>query len=589
MNKKLLIIFDESSILNLKSLKNNFDKFKILFLNPNLEAKFKVVVNEEYDTYKVNYSELDKNKVINNSIEFINKFKNKFQNSNIKFHELISIYHYSYVILNSLQYFDYVVPDVDEYVIFDNGSWLTINYKKIILNKIIDYNINNKIGTLFIDKVKLLYFRFIITIYNNLIIFINRKKEKIIVTAANYGFPNLFKKLDRHFSFKGNFIISSPHKFTFIICLKKILQILLLKKNNYVTLFHLPNYLQKNKIKEVKYIKEILNNDTRKFSYIIENTILNIIHNYSIFEESNLNLLKVIKPKKIIAHHIRWDEALLTAYNAKKLNIPIYLISHGSHCYNDNQNVNKETLIHLNDMLTSELANKYFIQSPLALETLKFFNLYDSKKIIKIKPIMWGFQKFVNKNKNLDKFVILHASTTKVFAPRPFMYETPFEYIRGLNKLISSIQNIKNCKLIIRHRNTKELNVETLKVILKIKQNNIVIKEYGEFIDDLNQSDLLISYSSTTIEEAINLRKPVLLFGGGNYNHINSTMTEIVNSKNNGTIRKPIYLANDNIEKTIIDMKNLFFNKPLINEEIDNFAYSDVTFNENKFINYLIK
>jgi len=290
VNKKLLIIYDETSILNLKSLKNNFHKLKILFLNPNLEAKFKVIVKEKYDTYNINYSELDKNKVINNSIEFINNFKKKFQNSNVKFHELISIYHYSYIILNSLQYFDYVVPDVDEYLIFDKGSWLTINNKKIILNKIINYNITNKIGTLFIDKVRSIYFRFIINFYNNLIIFINRKKEKIIFTAANYGFPYLFKKIDRHYSFKSNFIISSPNKFSFIFCLKKIIQILFLKNNNYVTLYHLPNYLQNKKIKDVKYIKEILNNDTRKFSYIIEDTIQNIIYNYSLFEESNFNL-----------------------------------------------------------------------------------------------------------------------------------------------------------------------------------------------------------------------------------------------------------------------------------------------------------
>ena len=35
----------------------------------------------------------------------------------------------------------------------------------------------------------------------------------------------------------------------------------------------------------------------------------------------------------------------------------------------------------------------------------------------------------------------------------------------------------------------------------------IIIKEGGDFIDDLNNSDLLVSFSSTTIEEALNFKK----------------------------------------------------------------------------------
>jgi hypothetical protein len=50
---------------------------------------------------------------------------------------------------------------------------------------------------------------------------------------------------------------------------------------------------------------------------------------------------------------------------------------------------------------------------------------------------------------------------------------------------------------------------------------NIVIKSDGSFLDILKETDLLISFSSTTIEEALNNKIPVLQYGGnGRYAHL---------------------------------------------------------------------
>ena len=86
------------------------------------------------------------------------------------------------------------------------------------------------------------------------------------------------------------------------------------------------------------------------------------------------------------------------------------------------------------------------------------------------------------------------------------------------------------------HTVTKELS----------NYKNISIVTGGDFIEDLNNSDLLVSYSSTTIEEALNLRKPVLLYGGSNdYTHISKKFQD--NFVNNG--RKIIFQKNTNLFK----------------------------------------
>ena len=100
------------------------------------------------------------------------------------------------------------------------------------------------------------------------------------------------------------------------------------------------------------------------------------------------------------------------------------------------------------------------------------------------------------------------------------MYESAYEYINGLKKLIKIINKIENCRLIIRHRNTSEISIDCLKENLNLSER-VSLKSHGNFVDDINYSDMLISYSSTTIEEAIHLRKPVLLYGGvDHYKHI---------------------------------------------------------------------
>ena len=67
------------------------------------------------------------------------------------------------------------------------------------------------------------------------------------------------------------------------------------------------------------------------------------------------------------------------------------------------------------------------------------------------------------------------------------------------------------------------------------------------FLDVLSVSDLLVSFSSTTIEEALQNQVPVLLYGGGGrYQHIEAfdvVPDKEVEAKAVYTIRRAEYLA----------------------------------------------
>ena len=102
-----------------------------------------------------------------------------------------------------------------------------------------------------------------------------------------------------------------------------------------------------------------------------------------------------------------------------------------------------------------------------------------------------------------NKKILLYASTPKFMGSlRPLIYETEDEYIKNLIIFINSMSNRQDIHLAIRHRERENLNCNDLLKILP-KSNNYKIYPDGKFENYLLESDLLISYSSTTIEQAL--------------------------------------------------------------------------------------
>lgn len=272
-----------------------------------------------------------------------------------------------------------------------------------------------------------------------------------------------------------------------------------------------------------------------------------------------------IKPRLAISQH-----ALGYSYALGEIcsigNIPSLLITHGTHAV---QKKDKYAQIewgeHAKTILNTHFSHTA-IQSPMADE---FFNSLDDKYSIDLKtgPLIYSRSKHdesLSKLKvrligkvNSDKKIIIHAGTPKGSnAIRPWVYETIDEYIRNINDLVDAVDSLKDVYLIVRFRPLDGLNKADFSKLIR-SSNNCSVYSEGSFDDYLTVSDLLVSYSSTTIEEALQNDVAVLQYDHDDkYTHIQApTVSEGQESDIN-----PIYYCGNKEElKNSIDiiLKNI--------------------------------
>jgi len=100
------------------------------------------------------------------------------------------------------------------------------------------------------------------------------------------------------------------------------------------------------------------------------------------------------------------------------------------------------------------------------------------------------------------------------------VFETPQEYITAIRDLALAVECIPDTVLIVKFRPTSDISLDDIKTLVPFSDKVILMAE-GSFSETLGMADLLVSYSSTTIEEALQNRVPVLLYGGGGrYQHV---------------------------------------------------------------------
>ena len=270
---------------------------------------------------------------------------------------------------------------------------------------------------------------------------------------------------------------------------------------------------------------------------------------------------------------------------ANECNVPVFLISHGSHT-KELTNILIFVSLNKQGLIESPFLTKTVAQSPLAYNAIKNKK---KKKIICAKPIMWGVNT-IHENKNIidrKNFIILHAGTYKRFGSRPLIYENSNDYYYSIKLLIDVIKRIKNIKLIIRVREEPiECDFEALKKLLpNFKNKNWEFSDEPSMEKDIKRSNLLISYSSTTIEEALHAKVPVGLFSANlNYRHINK-------KNNNFSINKrnPVYHLNkENLFNELNEIVKLHKNRCLDEKEINSYVWGNDKMNNNQLISKIL-
>jgi len=227
--------------------------------------------------------------------------------------------------------------------------------------------------------------------------------------------------------------------------------------------------------------------------------------------------LRLLKPDVVISQMNMEIYAALGSI-AKMMDIPSILISHGSHVLHQDKYAAKENDILARNILVGDYRYSA-VQSPLARE-LALRMLGDPARIINIRPTLWG--RTVNRIPHEKEVItIVHAGSLKLRHNRRFIYETSDEFLQGMADLIEAMAPYPRLRLILKIRpDIYELSMDTMKALLPAAAN-VVVEADKPFLDVLPEADLVVSFSSTTIEEALSNKVPVLLYGGhGRYAHI---------------------------------------------------------------------
>ena len=214
----------------------------------------------------------------------------------------------------------------------------------------------------------------------------------------------------------------------------------------------------------------------------------------------------------------------------KMENIRAMLISHGTHVAHSKVTAKREWDEHARYMIHSHF--------PLvAAQTPWTEKFLDSRSpalstSIKTGPLLFS-EADPNKNykeiresiflENHNKKIILHAATPFSWTYfHPWIDLTHDEYIEQINDLIKVVDRMDDTFLAVRIR-LKSFYGLSLKDIKSLFIDSDCYKIYteGSFDDYLLSSDLLVSFSSTTIEEALQNKIPVLQYDPFNrYSHI---------------------------------------------------------------------
>ena len=304
------------------------------------------------------------------------------------------------------------------------------------------------------------------------------------------------------------------------------------------------------KIKKNPYYKLLLY-ISEKFNSSIENLYQQKIILDQIFSNNKISYTVT---------HNSLDNSLSLIKSAKEYHTKTILISHGTVSKTKNKQSKK-----YNNLISENLYSKYIDFSIVQSKISKSY-IYNKK----IKKLNFGNIIYANTQRT-KKSYILYAVTSKNFNIHFWGQELYFEFYENL-KFLNSFANKEGLKILVKlHPNYQSL-IKSFKISFKsLLFSNDSIEKL------LKNAEACISLSSTSIEDALLSRVPVILFDRfKRYKHYDQAN---INNKKNC----PIYYVKEKnklIEKIKVIQKSN-------NIKFDNFLYSkNVNRSLKKFVSY---
>lgn len=282
---------------------------------------------------------------------------------------------------------------------------------------------------------------------------------------------------------------------------------------------------------EINKIFEIMKKNISIFSFMgvdMQKSIIDYLQNglkarikYTFYGAQNFaRVIKIRKPYFLISNQATgYNYAIGELCAMKEING--MLISHGTHVSHSNKLAKTEW-----DEQARYMINSHF--PFVAAQTSWAQGFLDDQATIFSEVIPTGPLLYSKRDPDRDYFLLRKKLFPNHYNKKIFLHAaTPFgwhyfhpwidltndEYIKHINDLIRSIEKMTNVFLAVRVRlkSFPGMSLESVKRLF-VKSTCYEIFTEGSFEDYLLCSDILVSFSSTTIEEALQLRIPVLQY-----------------------------------------------------------------------------
>ncbi len=299
-------------------------------------------------------------------------------------------------------------------------------------------------------------------------------------------------------------------------------------------------------------------------------------------------IYKSVKPQLIMSmyslglYHVMGD--LSRVVGCRSLNI-----SHGTHVPPNNK-FEKIENYRLSLSVITNTFEYVAVQTPW---TEKFLNYYQDKRprvlsgpllfSVKDQKVVEGVKKDLLKEFDCQK-IMVHASTQKDRSNMRFhIAETLDEYVSTLRDLVNAVNALEDVLFVIRPHPCCDLSQDEFRLLLP-DSKRVKIIDQGSFQKVLSVADLMVSYSSTCIEEALQNNIPVLLYDKWDrYNHFNLEESKEFVS----LVKKPAYYVarEEYLTLGVRKILNIFDKEVLSDYDLETFKYpKDFRENYKKFV-----
>ncbi len=112
-----------------------------------------------------------------------------------------------------------------------------------------------------------------------------------------------------------------------------------------------------------------------------------------------------------------------------------------------------------------------------------------------------------------ERLILLADTYAAWWFPHSYIFLTGDAFVAVARALAQAVGQLKDTRFLIRAKHKPECDLEALTKLVAPPPNCEIKMRDVPFVEDLARADLLVSFHSTTVEEAIFARKPVLLWG----------------------------------------------------------------------------